>query len=46
MLTGARQVGKTYAIRKFAQDFDLQLIEMNFLLQPETKKIVTPIPQI
>lgn len=39
LLTGARQVGKTYAIRKYAQNLDLQLVEMNFLLQPETKTI-------
>ena len=35
-LTGARQVGKTYAIRKYARQHDLRLVEMNFLLQPET----------
>lgn len=34
-LTGARQVGKTYAIRKYARQHDLRLVEMNFLLQPE-----------
>lgn len=36
LLTGARQTGKTYAIRKYAKDHGLQLIEMNFVLQPET----------
>lgn len=35
-LTGARQVGKTYAIRKYARLHNLHLVEMNFLLQPET----------
>lgn len=35
-LTGARQVGKTYAIRKYARQHDLRLVEMNFLLQPES----------
>ena len=40
LLTGARQVGKTYAFRKYAQKNKLQLIEMNFLLQPDTKNIV------
>lgn len=27
-LTGARQVGKTYAIRKYARQHDLRLVEM------------------
>ena len=36
LLTGARQTGKTYAIRKYAKDHGLQLIEMNFVLKPET----------
>lgn len=30
LLTGARQVGKTMAIRKFAQKADMKLIEINF----------------
>ena len=30
LLTGARQVGKTFAIRKYAQEHDLNLIEINF----------------
>lgn len=34
-LTGARQVGKTYAVRKYARQHGLRLVEMNFLLQPE-----------
>ncbi|MBQ3633938.1 MAG: ATP-binding protein [Paludibacteraceae bacterium] len=39
LLTGARQTGKTFAIRKYAQQKGLLLVEMNFLLQPETKDI-------
>ena len=39
LLSGARQVGKTYAIRRYAQQAGLDLVEMNFLLQPETKRI-------
>ena len=39
LLTGARQTGKTYAIRRYAQQAGLQLVEMNFLLQPETRSI-------
>ena len=39
LLSGARQVGKTYAIRRYAGKAGLDLVEMNFLLQPETKRI-------
>lgn len=39
LLTGARQVGKTYAVRKYAQRMSFQLVEMNFLLQPDVKNI-------
>ena len=39
LLTGARQTGKTYAIRRYAKQAGLQLVEMNFVLQPETKNI-------
>lgn len=39
-LTGARQVGKTFAVRRFAERMGWNLIEMNFLLQPETIGIV------
>ena len=39
LLSGARQVGKTYAIRRYAQQAGLELVEINFLLQPETKRI-------
>lgn len=40
LLTGARQVGKTYAVRRAAERLGWKLIEMNFLLQPETIDIV------
>ena len=39
LLTGARQIGKTYAIRKYAELTGLNLVELNFLLQPDTKNI-------
>lgn len=39
LLTGARQSGKTYAIRRFTQQAGWQLVELNLLLQPETKRI-------
>ena len=35
-LTGARQSGKTYAIRKYAKNNGLNLVEVNFLLQPDS----------
>ncbi|MGN1172337.1 MAG: AAA family ATPase, partial [Muribaculaceae bacterium] len=35
-LTGARQSGKTYAIRKYAKNKGLNIVELNFLLQPES----------
>jgi len=39
LLTGARQVGKTFIIREFAkQNYD-NVIELNFLAEPEFKKI-------
>lgn len=40
LLTGARQTGKTFAIRRYAQQAGMQLVEMNFLLQPETKQVL------
>lgn len=39
LLAGARQTGKTYAIRRYAREAGLQLVEMNFVLQPETRNI-------
>ena len=40
LLTGARQVGKTYAVRCAAERLGWHLVEMNFLLQPQTIDIV------
>ena len=40
LLTGARQVGKTYAVRRASERLGWNLVEMNFLLQPETIDIV------
>lgn len=40
LLTGARQVGKTFSVRRLAERKGWQLVEMNFLLQPETINIV------
>lgn len=40
LLTGARQTGKTFAIRRYAQQAGMQLVEMNFLLQPEAKQVL------
>lgn len=39
LLRGARQVGKTYLVREFAKAHYKNLIEVNFELQPEFKKI-------
>lgn len=39
LLTGARQTGKTYAIRKYADYHKLNLIEINFLEDTTAKKI-------
>ncbi len=39
LLTGARQVGKTVAIRKYAQKHDLNLIEINFYEDENAKSI-------
>ena len=41
LLTGARQTGKTFAIRRYAEQAGLHLVEMNFLLQPETRDILS-----
>ena len=38
-LTGARQSGKTYAIRKYAKNNGLNLVEVNFLLQPDSMAV-------
>ena len=39
LLTGARQVGKTFAIRKYAEKHNLNLIEINFY-EDENAKII------
>lgn len=39
LLTGARQVGKTFIIREFAKQNYENLIELNFALKPKQKKI-------
>ena len=41
LLRGARQVGKTHAIRDFAKENFDHLVEVNFELQPNYKKIFT-----
>ncbi|MDN3506103.1 MAG: AAA family ATPase [Simkaniaceae bacterium] len=38
LLRGARQVGKTYAIRKLGEEFE-NFLEINFELTPDAKKI-------
>lgn len=39
LLTGARQVGKTYAIRQYAKRAGLNLIEINFFALPQAQTI-------
>lgn len=39
LLTGARQTGKTFAIRKFAKASGLKLVEINFLENPEATTV-------
>ena len=39
LLTGARQTGKTFAIRKYAKVHNLNLIEINFY-EDESAKII------
>lgn len=38
IVTGARQIGKTYIVREFGKEFD-SFIELNFLQQPELSGI-------
>lgn len=38
-LTGARQVGKTSVVHKFASENGYKLVEFNFLLKPESAKL-------
>lgn len=39
LLAGARQIGKTYSIRKFAEDHFESFIEINFVEMPEAVEI-------
>lgn len=39
LLTGARQVGKTIAIRKYAQKAEMELVEINFYEDAEARNI-------
>ena len=39
LLTGARQVGKTIAIRKYAQKAEMVLVEINFYEDAEARNI-------
>jgi len=39
ILEGARQIGKTYIIRAFAKEYYKQLVEINFLTEPEMKEV-------
>lgn len=39
LLTGARQIGKTYSIRQFAKDHFKSFIEINFVESPEAVEI-------
>ena len=39
LVTGARQVGKTFAIRKVGEEIFEQFIELNFVEQPQLKSI-------
>lgn len=39
LLTGARQTGKTFALRKYAKNHELHLVEVNFLEDPKALSI-------
>ena len=39
LVTGARQIGKTYIIREFAKSYYSKFVEINFLTQPSAKDI-------
>lgn len=41
LLTGARQTGKTFAIRKFAESSKMNLVEINFLEMESARQIFT-----
>ena len=42
LLRGARQVGKTYAVRNLGASFD-QFIEINFEQQPKVASVFEPV---
>ena len=39
LITGARQIGKTYIIREFAKKYYEHFIEINFITQPSANAI-------
>ncbi len=39
MITGARQIGKTYLVRQFAHEAYANILEINFITQLAAKKI-------
>ena len=39
LVTGARQIGKTYSIRKFGQEHYRSFVEINFITTPSAKEI-------
>lgn len=39
LVTGARQIGKTYIVRKFAEEHYESVVELNFILDPDAKSI-------
>ena len=39
LVTGARQIGKTYSIRKFGQENYRTFVEINFITNPSAKEI-------
>ncbi|WP_458458076.1 ATP-binding protein, partial [Pseudobutyrivibrio sp.] len=46
LVTGARQIGKTYLIRKVLEDTDSAFVEINFIKQPELISIFSGIDDI
>lgn len=40
LVTGARQIGKTYLVRAFAREHYANIIEVNFALEPHAKDII------
>lgn len=46
LVTGARQIGKTYLIRKVLEDTDSAFVEINFIKQPELISIFSGLDDI